>query len=305
MNELGTLSLEDFESVMREHPGYLAHRKIESVETMLAVFRRAIVDLTNAIAEFPAYDPKIPPSQRERREADASIRVNKELLAAITASQALVDYCRRIMDFVDPNEFFLRISEIFDDEENKLIRDLRDVLLHEIHTEAGWSIVYSSEGQSKRFEIQIEEILAESKISAPAKRFLSRQNGKLDVTETFSRYAGRVERFYGWLLPALNKALPQCVREYRQCRALANAQRARLMYRFLISTWIQNGVDPYSHLPKHLDSEQLSAALKLPFRSAEQVDYIISCIDHDGICDAGLRTLVHRFFQTPGAIHAT
>jgi hypothetical protein len=305
MNELGTLSPDDFEGVMREHPGYLPHRKIESIETMLAVFRRAIADLTSAIADFPTYDPRIPPSQRERREADASIRVNKELLAATSASQALYDYCRRIMDYVDREEFHRKVSETFDDEEHKMIRALRDVLLHRIHTEASWSITYSSEGQSKRFHIDVKEILAEGELSAPAKRFLSRQDGTLDVTETLSRYAARVECFYGWLLPTLNRALPQSVGEYRRCRIHVKAQHARLTYRFLIGTWIQNGVDPYDHLPRHLDPEQLSVALALPLRSAEQIDYVISCLDRDGICDADLRKLIYQFFRAPQYIRIT
>jgi hypothetical protein len=35
----------------------------------------------------------------------------------------------------------------------------------------------------------------------------------------------------------------------------------------------------------------------LPHRSPEQVDYIISCVDRDGLCDAQLREIIYRFFK--------
>ena len=71
---------------------------------------------------------------------------------------------------------------------------------------------------------------------------------------------------------------------------------ARQSYKLLVVVWQQAKADPYEHLPKHLTTEQFSRASELPQRSKAQVDYIISCVDRNGICDAELRLLVYRFF---------
>jgi hypothetical protein len=67
--------------------------------------------------------------------------------------------------------------------------------------------------------------------------------------------------------------------------------------KLLLGLWQQAKADPYEHLPKHLTGEQLTKALELPQRSKGQVDYIISCVDRDSVCDEELRQLVYRFFK--------
>src|SRR5581483_9136734 len=53
LQALGALSPEDAERALRTHPGYLGERKIESVRTMLELFRRALADPAAAIMDFP------------------------------------------------------------------------------------------------------------------------------------------------------------------------------------------------------------------------------------------------------------
>jgi hypothetical protein len=49
LDKLGALSPEDAERALRMHPGHHADRKIESVCTMLELFRRALADLAAAM----------------------------------------------------------------------------------------------------------------------------------------------------------------------------------------------------------------------------------------------------------------
>ena len=49
--------------------------------------------------------------------------------------------------------------------------------------------------------------------------------------------------------------------------------------------------------PTVLTTEQLEHLNTLPHRSPQQVDYIIACMDKDGICDDHLRGIVYRFFN--------
>jgi hypothetical protein len=94
--QLCSLSPEDAKRAMRGHPGYETQRNIESIETMLQVFHRSMNDLKAAVDEVPFLGPPDARNERDALEAEISIRVNKELLAAVSASQALVDYSRRV-----------------------------------------------------------------------------------------------------------------------------------------------------------------------------------------------------------------
>jgi hypothetical protein len=59
---------------------------------MLELFRHALTDLGQAIAEFPDLGGPDERIVREQLEQDVSVRVNKELFAALGAAKTLVDY---------------------------------------------------------------------------------------------------------------------------------------------------------------------------------------------------------------------
>ena len=72
---LSGLSPEDAETALKRHPGYALHRKIESVRSMLELYRRAISDVTAAIEDFPELGRPDERAMRERLEHEVSIRV--------------------------------------------------------------------------------------------------------------------------------------------------------------------------------------------------------------------------------------
>ena len=78
LDQLCALSPQDFERVMRAHPAYKTQRKIESVQTMLKVFHRAMTDLEAAVASFPALGSPDARTEREALEIELSICVNKK-----------------------------------------------------------------------------------------------------------------------------------------------------------------------------------------------------------------------------------
>lgn len=287
----------DAENALRQHPGYSLNRKIESVQTMLELFRRALADLSRAIASFPELSAPDSRSVRESLEHDVSTLVNKELFAALGAAKTLVDYSRRIKDLVSAENFESKKHEVFSPKEHALVMDLRNSVLHQVHSEANWQKVYSGGPPTTHFVMDREELLAESELSQAAREHLNELGPDIDITELLSAYSQKVEVFYGWLLPEVEAQLPIAVRDYRACRQTIKSHHGRLSYGFLIRTWMNAGVDPYQHLTKHLTSEQLKAMEELPRRSAEQVDYIISCVDSNGVCDENLRKIVYEFFK--------
>ncbi len=287
----------DAENALRQHPGYSSNRKIESVETMLKLFRRALVDLSRAISSFPELGTPDTQLAREMLEHDVSTLVNKELFALLGAAKTLVDYSRRIKDLVSADQFESKKHEVFSPKEHILVMDLRNSVLHRVHSEANWQKVYSGGSPTLHFVMDREELLAESELSQAAREYLSPLGSKIDITELLSGYSQKVEVFYGWLLPEVEAHLPIVVRDYRACRQTMKCHHGRLSYEFLIRTWMNAEIDPYQHLAKHLTSQQLKATDELPHRSAKQVDFIISCMDSNNVCDESLRKTVYQFFK--------
>jgi len=287
----------DAERALRQHPGYSSNRKIESVQTMLDLFRRALSDLSRAIASFPGLGTPESRSVRESLEHDVSTLVNKELFAALGAAKTLVDYSRRIKDLVSADQIESKKNEVFDPKEHALVMDMRNSVLHQVHSEANWQKVYRGGPPTTHFVIDREEFLADGGLSQAAREYLNQLGPKVDVTELLSAYSQKVEVFYGWLLPQMEAQLPIAVQDYRACRQAIKSHHGGLSYEFLIRTWMNAGVDPYQHLPKHLSSEQLKEMEELPHRSSQQVDYVISCVDSNGVCDENLRKTVYEFFK--------
>jgi hypothetical protein len=256
LDQLCALSPQDFERVRRAHPAYKTQRKIESVQTMLMVFHRAMTDLEAAVASFPALGAPDARTEREALEMELSICVNKELLAAVDASQALVAYSRRVKDQLPTDSFDKKRKEIFDENEHELVKGLRNLLGHLLHTAANWQTVYSKDSRHTHFKIDAEDLLAEGELTAPAKQHLATLGETVDVSELLSSYSTRVDRFYGWLLPELEQHLPDPVKDFRHCRDTVKHHHGRLSYKLMIKLWIQAEADPYIHLPKHLTSER-------------------------------------------------
>jgi hypothetical protein len=296
LEDLCALSPQDAQRALRAHPGYEMHRSLESIETMLPVFHRAVADLNTAVNAFPAPGPIEMRRERESLEAEISVIVNKEILAAVGASQALVDYSRGVRKLLPVERFDQKRSEIFDDDEHALVKGLRNLLSHVRHTTADWQTTYSREGRVTRFKIDTEILLTEAELNTATRRFLATHGQILDISGLLSSYAERVDRFYGWLLPELEQHMPEAIVEFRGCEGAVKLDHARQSYKVLLDIWRQAKVDPYEHLPKYLTADEVSRALELPQRSEAQVDYIISCVDRNGICDAELRLLVHQFF---------
>lgn len=141
-NDLMMLGPGDVNVVLRKHPGYSSERKIESVGTMLDLFRRALQDLAKAVESFPSLGGPDGRVARELLEHDVSVLVNKELFTALGAAQTLVDYSRRVKKFVDAETFESKMKASFSPHEHKFIIGLRNILIHQVHSEANWQKVY-------------------------------------------------------------------------------------------------------------------------------------------------------------------
>jgi hypothetical protein len=300
-NDLVMLGPGDVNVALRKHPGYSLERKIESVGTMLDLFRRALQDLAKAVESFPSLGGPDGRVARELLEDDVSVLVNKEFFAALAAAQTLVDYSRRVKKFVAAEAFESKMKASFSPHEHNFVIGLRNILIHQVHSEANWQKVYRFGGapSTMHFVIDREDLLAVGELSPEASQHAATLGENIDITDLLSRYAEKIETFYGWLLPEIESNLPLAVVDYRVCKREVKVHQVRATYNFFFKSWISGGVDAYEHLSKHLTSEQLEAVSALRHRSTEQVDYIIACVDRDAVCDESLRQLAYELFKVP------
>jgi len=297
LDKLRSLSPEDAETVLRKHPGYPLYRNIQSVRSMLELYRQAISDLGTAIETFPEIGHPDERPVREQREHEVSIRVNKELFVALGAAKTLIEYSRRIKDLVSAKAFDAKRIETFNSGEHALIMELRNVVLHQVHSRANWQKRWRDGAKSTHFIIKREDLLADGELSAKARAYLDQLGPTCDVMELLRGYSEKLEEFYAWLLNAVEEHLPMKVKDYEACRKAVKWQHGKLSYEAMIGLWTQAGADPYDHLSKHLTTEQMKQAGTLPHRSSQQVDFIIGCFDKDGICDDHLRSVIYKFFK--------
>jgi hypothetical protein len=212
MGRTDALSPEEAGRALRTHPGYPVQRKIESVRTMLELFRRALADLSAAIAEFPELGGPNGRISREKLGKDISIRLNKELFAALGTAKTLVDYSRRLKNLVDAALFDSKLKDAFHLGEHALIMGLRNSVLHQVHSRANWQKIWAGGAKTTHFVIQREDLLAEgelgTKISVLATAEIARTflGQRRRVRKLGARKIGNTDRFvraYATLAPVM------------------------------------------------------------------------------------------------------
>lgn len=296
LSELSSLGL-DAPEVLRHHPGEKVSRKLDSLWQMLLIFEQAHRDLAeklNAFEVFSRTDEMHLPSGKAQLAA-IEIAVNKELMSFSAAAGALVQFCRRLKDDELPNITEARAAH-FDAQEHEFVMALRNGIVHQELPNVSWQIDYGGP-QHRTTDFVISSVsLSQLGLHSTARAYASRHSAGVRVKQLVDSYAQRVRAFYEWFKKACDAAEPATLKDYRRVVRACKAQSLRTGYRFLVSQFLARKVDPYEHLEKHLLPHQVEAALRLPMRSKQQVDFIIEAVDQHGACDDELRSMVYRLF---------
>jgi hypothetical protein len=298
---LSQLDPEGFQEVIRFHPGFEGHRKVRGLRTMLETFGGLYKDLSADIQRFNDYARQVPKRSRDKNRRAAleeiSGSVGKHIFALAAAALALVQLSRRVRKYVSAEEFDSKLADNFDAGLREFIKDLRDNFSHEDYVEAHWAITYSGGGIEATFDFHASELLRSGTFNERSKQYIREHGDKIGVPAIFADYRNRVKSFYGWLNGEIEAHLPAEIVDYRRCVREHQTFMSRTSYRFFLNQWIASGVDPYQHLEKWLEPDELSEVYQLPIRSASQVARIIELVDDKGICNNELRELVFRLFQ--------
>lgn len=297
LQQLEQLNPDDFAQVMRSHPGEKLNRKIESVWTMLRVFRKACADLKADIRGYAAYD------HRQRAELSGiDAAVQKDMFAACAAAESLLAHAQRVRLLVPEAEYKAQCASLFDVPQQSFIKQLRNNLVHVGFIEADWLVRYHFAVEDKpptpnqsAFQFSRAQLVAEE-FTGDARAYIAKAGEKIDVEGLFENYRERVDKFYAWLQHRIEASVPAELADYRRCADEHKRATARTVYRLFLSTWIDWKVDPYAHLQDYLTAEQIQEIERMPARSREQVNRIIEFADQDCVVNDELRGLVYRLF---------
>jgi len=283
--------------LLKNHPGFEAYKKSRALSAMLAVFNRAHKDLVAQLERFHEFTLTEDFGRRrgKRELQEIGEAVDKELLAFSTAAMSLVDHARGLRDLVLVTEFEERRSAIFDVQEHRFITELRNMISHGHFPDVSWHLQYGEE-RITDFILFSSNLLDYGGIHKDAQAFIARCGEHVHVRRVTDSYAAKVRLFYDWYYQKIESNVPEALIDYRRCRRVCTVTSSRSWHRVLVHHFIEWKVDPYQHLDKYLLPEERDVAMKIPMRSKEQVDYIISTADEHDACDDELRSMIYRLF---------
>lgn len=150
LKEIIWLAPSDRAAVLRNHPGLVIDRKLQSLWSMLSVFNKTYIDLLTQLDGFHAFSLTAEmhlPIGRSQLEA-IELGVNKELVAFSAAAGALVAFSRRLRGAIDIPEFNAKREMIFDKEEHSFVVALRNVISHQEFPDINWQISHGVERET-------------------------------------------------------------------------------------------------------------------------------------------------------------
>lgn len=283
--------------LLKHHPGFEAERKLRALSAMLAVFNRAHKDLVAQLQRFHEFTLTENFGRRsgKRQLQEIEETVDKELVAFSTAAMSLVDHVRGLRDLIPLADFEVRRSAIFDEHEHRFITELRNMISHGQFPDVNWHLQHGEEHVTD-FTLFSSNLLDYPDIDKHARAFIARCGERVYVRRVTDSYAGKVRQFYDWYYQAIKVNVPDALMDYRRCRRVCTVTSSHSWHRMLVHDFIEWKVDPYQHLDKYLLPEERHAAMKMPMRSKEQVDYVISAADEHDACDDELRSMIYRLF---------
>jgi len=285
---------------IKAHPGYVAHRDLESLGISLAIFRDSARDLRNSISSFrDASDAPQFWSRRERETlARSELAVRRGVFSVAASALALVHHSRAVVGRFPVSGYDERKSEFAEWGIHRFVQDLRNCILHSRPLVADWrASQLFGEPAKVHFFLRRDVLLAWDGWSAHARKLIEASEYGIDVESTFDEYEARVVRFHDWLRGAIEELASPALGEYREYERFLHSISSKCSWNLILAQIvIPKRLDLYTYLKDWMTDEELSQVRALQDRSQAQVDKIIEIIDEFGACDDELRAVVYRVF---------
>ncbi len=310
--KLAQLGPEDVREVLHDHPGYAAWKQYRSYQISLRVFERSLRDVIEAIERFEgaAEDDILGRAQKDKL-TDIEEVIQKELFAVVNAAHSLVDHStRRLQPLVNISGYTIWLTQCFsDDGLHEFVIGLRTLLHHLHNIRATWSIEnHFEKGKKASFTLnrkQVQYALNQSPKSfgkdklTIIRAYLSKSSEPINLKLLFEEYQRRAAKFHRWYNGALAS---ESLIELRDCERCLQANKnfgTCLFWKAMVGNWLnwREPPNPYDHLHRYLNPDQIAEVYRLPMQSEQQVDKVIEFMDTDNACDADLRRQAYEFFR--------
>lgn len=285
--------------VLRHHPGFAIQDKKRSLENTHNLFFKAHRDLLRGLDEFDekcrSPDYFLRSRQHDAEELDLTVR--KEIFAFSDLAHSLVEHSRQLKNYEPPGRAAALARSFGDDGLHEFVIKLRNALHHQNQVESQWVIRASGPTQTSHYVLHKIDLLAPSiDWDHKARAFIGTARDPIDVRTLVEDYANRVRSYYDWYFPELDTVWPPEAQEYEGILLNLRRRSARLNWRLLLITLINNKFDPYASMERYLTPEDIRVVKIHPDGSRAQVDAIIEIIDEYGACDDEVRSLAYRLF---------
>lgn len=284
-----------------EHPGRDLHEREESIKAVLRIFKKASRSFLECLDLFQIEVNNGNLFHRKRKHDLKAFEIGfqEDLYILASSAMTLADQCRALSRKIELSGYEDKKTNSFlKNARHRFIQELRNDLIHVTLHKPNWQINYSfNRNVTSRFFLWPAQLSRSYKYNSLARSYLSKHPKGIDLGDFIISYSNDINDFYSWFHEAFDLVAGPQIADYKRCVKSLKAVSARQEWNLLFhQVVIPKKIDPYSYLERYLSPDELDRVYKLPFRSRQQVDLIISLVDEHEACDSNLRETVYKAF---------
>lgn len=285
---------------IREHPGYELHKRQQSLNSALRLFRKWCSRFHEDLDRFhvEAHEGRITDMKRAQELKQFEVSFQEALYVIASTAMTLVDQSRRIKKYVEPISYKEQIEIFANDPAHRFIQELRNDFAHSSLHQPNWQLSVKEDGtRSTEMILFLHQFSWSAKQNLLARQYLQDRPEGIPISALIMEYQAKVVAFHEWLHQAIVEKAGGRIADYLRCECRLKAIGAHSMWRVLLSqVVIPNKKDPFQYLDRYLTPEQITEINQLPQRSEQQIDRIIEMVDEYGACDEELKHVVYQAF---------
>lgn len=286
---------------IEEHPGYEYLRRLESLKSILMVFKRSVSRFEELFNKFEtqASDGTLFLRMNRGKLQNFELEAQEALYIFVASSMSLVDQSRILSEKIEISGYSDEKKVFANSPEHKFIQELRVDLIHLRLHQPNWE---TSRGRKTSFratfKIWVNDLKRLGEYAKLAQEFVTDNSTGIDLRELIPSYNEKVITFHEWFHSEIEKTVGEQIQDYQRCVNIAKSVSEKSFWQMLFKQIVlPKKLDPYDYLDRYLSPNELEEVGRFPKRSIAQVERIISFIDEHGACDDELRALVHSAFQ--------
>jgi hypothetical protein len=289
--------------VIRAHPYWREHKVRIGLAALVSAAQDAQLDFVQAEVALSEYARR-----KEKYDAHVSHTVRnpaqKEMLAFTGAVVGFVDTIHKQLmpirhDIRGPlraalNEF--RKPAAYD-----FIDRLRNNLLHGEVTVPNTVVTTSANGTHGTIQFDTEELLAFGTWTPVAKQFMAAFPERMPIASVMAECTRALASCSEQVKSILRQNPTDAEIDYHAIEDDGRRWAGGQWMKVVLHPHAKKGTDPYPHLHRWFDADELREIMRRPRHSAEQVELMIALKSPDVACGGELRALLYKLFNVTDA----